>query len=180
MSVAYRAGLNVPTPAMNINNIILMQFIGENWQPAPQLRNVQLEEPEEMLDEIIEELKIMYQKAKIIHGDFSEYNILVHNNKPVTIDFPQAIDMSLLGNRTEDRIHRNLEVMKKDIQTICDHFDKKYHLEVDLTEVFHYVVGKDATRETVNFSLEEVEEMIKLQQMTVPKAELRDLDLRGK
>ncbi|NHJ46940.1 MAG: hypothetical protein FK733_04050 [Asgard group archaeon] len=180
MSVAFRAGLNVPTPAMNINNIILMQFIGEDWQPAPQLRNVNLTEPGEMLDEIIEELKLMYQKARIIHGDFSEYNILVHNNKPVTIDFPQAIDMSLLGNRSEARIHRNLEVLRKDIQIILDHFDKKYHLETNFTEVYHYIAGKDASRENVDFTLEEIEEMIKLQQMTVPKAELRDLDVRGK
>ncbi|NHK30812.1 MAG: phosphotransferase [Asgard group archaeon] len=180
MSVAFRAGLNVPTPAMNINNIILMQFIGENWRPAPQLRNTVLSEPAEMLDEIIEQLKLMYQKARIIHGDFSEYNILVHNDKPIIIDFPQGIDMSLLGNRSEDRIHRNLEVLRKDIQTICDYFDKVYHLEVDFTEVYHYIAGKDASRETVDFTIDEIEEIIKQQQLIVPKAELRDLDVRGK
>jgi RIO kinase 1 len=180
LSVAYRAGLYVPTPAMNINNIILMQFIGDDWQPAQQLRNTFLPEPADMLDEIIEQLKIMYQKAKIIHGDFSEYNILVHNNKPITIDFPQAIDMSLLANRSENRIHRNLEVLKKDILTICDYFEKEYRLEVDFPEVYNYIAGKDASREIVDFTLEEVEEMIQLQQMMVPKPELRDLDVRGK
>ncbi len=180
MSVAFRAGLNVPTPAMNINNIILMQFIGEGWEPAPQLRNAFLIEPADMLDEIIEQLKIMYQKARIIHGDFSEYNILVQNNIPIIIDFPQAIDMSLLANRSEDRIHRNLEVLKKDIQTICEYFEKEYHLEADFTEVYHYIAGKDASRETVDFTLDEIEEMIKQQQLIVPKAELRDLDIRGK
>ncbi|NHJ38475.1 MAG: hypothetical protein FK731_00475, partial [Asgard group archaeon] len=180
MSVAFRAGLNVPTPAMNINNIILMQFIGEGWKPAPQLRNAFLIEPADMLDEIIEQLKIMYQKARIIHGDFSEYNILVQNNIPIIIDFPQAIDMSLLANRSEDRIHRNLEVLKKDIQTICEYFEKEYHLEADFTEVYHYIAGKDASRETVNFTLDEIEEMIKQQQLIVSKAELRDLDIREK
>lgn len=180
MSVAYRAGVNVPTPAMNINNIIIMQFIGSDWQPAPQLRNAKLPEPVDTLDEIIDQLKVMYQKARVIHGDFSEYNILVHENKPIIIDFPQAIDMSLLGNRSENRIHGNLEVLKKDILTICEYFERRYHLEVDFTEVYHYIAGKDASRENVDFTIDEVEEMIKKQQLIVPKAELRDLDVRGK
>lgn len=180
MSKAYRAGLNVPTPAMKINNIILMQFIGTDWVPAPQLRKVPLEEPELMFDEIVEQLKIMYQKARLIHGDFSEYNILVHENKPIIIDFPQAIDMSLVGNRSENRINSNLQVLQKDIQTIINYFEKQYNLKASFNEIYRYIAGSDARRERVDFTIEEIEEEIKLQKMTVRRVELRDLDVRGK
>ncbi|MCG3252859.1 MAG: hypothetical protein KAX09_03355 [Candidatus Heimdallarchaeota archaeon] len=180
MNKAYRVGLNVPTPAMKINNIILMQFIGTDWVPAPQLRKVLLKEPELMFDEIVEQLKIMYQKAKLIHGDFSEYNILIHENKPIIIDFPQAIDMSLVGNRSENKINGNLQILQKDIQTIINYFEKQYYLQANFKEIYRYVAGFDANRERIDFTLEEIEEQIKLQKMTVPRAELRDLDVRGK
>ncbi|MHA1354936.1 MAG: RIO1 family regulatory kinase/ATPase domain-containing protein, partial [Candidatus Heimdallarchaeota archaeon] len=63
MGKAYRNGVRIPTPAMRINNIIIMQFIGDEWIPAPQLRQVILENPEEVLDDIIEQLKILFQRA---------------------------------------------------------------------------------------------------------------------
>ena len=179
MSRAYRAGMNVPTPALKLNNILIMQFIGHDWTPAPQLRNAYLESPEEILDEIIEQMKIMFQKAKLIHGDFSEYNILVHSNKPVIIDFPQAIDMSLLGSISEQNIHKNLQVLKKDILTIRDYFEKTYNLTFDFTQVYSHIAGKHAQRENVDYTIEEIEEMIQLGELDVPVKRLRDKDLHS-
>lgn len=177
LSLAYLANIRVPTPALKVNNIILMSFIGENWIPAKQLRNVILEEPVEVFDEIVEQLKIMYQKAHLIHGDFSEYNILFHDSKPYIIDFPQAIDMRLLSNRSEAGYKKNLPILKKDIDTICKYFEKEYYLETEYEEIYHYVAGKDSKRENVDFTVEEIEELIHLQQMTVQTAKIRDKDL---
>ncbi|MBN1331108.1 MAG: hypothetical protein JXA54_16665 [Candidatus Heimdallarchaeota archaeon] len=160
LMMAFKAGMNVPTPARKINNVIIMQFVGSNWEPAPQLRNILLENPEIVLDEIIEQLKIMYQKAKLIHGDFSEYNILIHNEKPIIIDFPQAIDMSLVVNRQENRINENLAVLQKDIETIRNYFEKEYKLTFDFKEVYQYVAGKDATREKLNLTMDEAEKIL--------------------
>jgi len=160
LMLAYKAGMNVPTPARKINNVIIMQFIGSNWEPAPQLRNIILDYPEEILDEIIEQLRIMYQKAHLIHGDFSEYNILIHDGKPIIIDFPQAIDMSLLVNRKEDRINGNLAVLQKDIETIGKYFEKEYHLTFDFKEVYKYIAGKDAVRERLSLTIDEAEKML--------------------
>ena len=179
MRRAYSAGMNIPTPAQKINNVIIMQFIGQDWIPAPQLRNAHLEQPEEMLDEIIEQMRLMYQKAKLIHGDFSEYNILVHQNKPVIIDFPQAIDMSLIGNISERNIGKNLQVLKKDIQTIKEYFEKAYNLTFDFDEVYSYIAGRHAQREKVDYTIEEIEEMIQLGKLDVPIKKIRDKDLQG-
>jgi len=180
LAMAFRAKLNSPTPAKILNNIILMQFIGKDWKPAPQLRNVILEDPLEMFDKIIEQLKIMYQEAKLIHGDFSEYNILVHENEPFIIDFPQAIDMSLLANRTEARFKQNIDVLMKDIQTIIDYFKKEYYIESDFEKILQYILGKDKDREQITSKMNDLEELIIQQQMLVSKAKLRDKDLLGK
>ena len=119
-----------------------MQFIGKDWIPAPQLRQVILENPEEVLDDIIEQLRIMFQYAKIIHGDFSEYNLLFHNGKIIVIDMPQAIDMSLVGNISESRLKPNLQVLQQDIMTIRNYFEKEYNLTFDFQEVYTEMVNK--------------------------------------
>lgn len=157
---AFNAGMRVPTPARKINNVIVMSFIGSDWEPAPQLRNTIIEEPEEVLDEIIEQVRIMYREAKLIHGDLSEYNILLHNGKPVIIDLPQAIDISLVTARYTHIRKRNLQVLRKDIQTIGKFFEKEYNLTFDFDEVYRYIAGTDIDCERVNYSIEEIEKMI--------------------
>ncbi len=116
-----------------------------------------------MFDKIIEQMKILYQQAKIIHGDLSEYNILVHNNNPTIIDFPQAIDMSLLRNYSNNRMNANLNVLQKDIYTVCHFFEKEYFIETDFEKIFQYIAGKDAFREKVDFTTKELDEIIEKQ-----------------
>jgi RIO kinase 1 len=157
---AFKAGMRVPTPARQINNVIIMSFIGTDFEPAPQLRNAVIEEPAEVFDEIIEQLRIMYREAMLIHGDFSEYNILLHNGKPVIIDFPQAIDISLVTARYTHNRKRNLQVLRKDIETIGRFFEKEYYLTYDFEEVYRYIAGSDIDYERVDYSIEEIEEMI--------------------
>ncbi|MHA1307903.1 MAG: RIO1 family regulatory kinase/ATPase domain-containing protein [Candidatus Heimdallarchaeota archaeon] len=172
---AFRNGVRIPTPAMRINNIIIMQFIGEDWTPAPQLRQAVLENPEEVLDDIIEQLRIMFQYAKIIHGDFSEYNLLFHDGKIVVIDMPQAIDMSLIGNISERRLKSNLQVLQQDIMTIRNYFEKEYNITFDFKEVYSYIAGKYARREKyVDLTIEEMERLIDEQKMGGFKKDSRD------
>ncbi|MHA1557737.1 MAG: RIO1 family regulatory kinase/ATPase domain-containing protein [Candidatus Heimdallarchaeota archaeon] len=175
LSRAFQLGLRVPTPAKQINNTIIMSFIGTDWRPAPQLRNVILEDPEEAFDEIIEQMWIMYNKAKLIHGDLSEYNILFHNGLPIFIDFPQAIDMSLREMRFPENLKKSLQVMQKDLKTIGDYFTKEYNIEYDFQRVYQYIIGKDYTKVKEEYSIEEYEEKILLQKMVANRrAEIRD------
>ncbi len=178
LSRAFQLGLRVPTPAKQINNTIIMSFIGADWRPAPQLRNVILEDPEEAFDEIIEQMWIMYNKVKLIHGDLSEYNILFHNGLPIFIDFPQAIDMSLREMRFPDNLKKNLQVMQKDLKTIGDYFTKEYNIEYDFQRVYKYIIGKDYKSVKEEYSIEEYEEMIHLQKMEAHRSvEIRDKDV---
>ncbi|MEA2071938.1 MAG: RIO1 family regulatory kinase/ATPase [Asgard group archaeon] len=140
---AYKAGVRVPTPARQINNVILMRFIGSGWEPAPQLRKATLEDPLAVLDELIEQVKIMYTDAKLIHGDLSEYNILIHNQQPVLIDFPQAIDMSLYHMQFTSNKKQSMKILQKDLHTLLNYFEKEYSLTCDIGEILYYIIGKD-------------------------------------
>jgi RIO kinase 1 len=68
-----------------------MTFIGEDGVPAPLLREVKPEDPTDFYTKIINEVKLMYTKARIVHGDLSEYNIMVWEGIPVIFDVSQAM-----------------------------------------------------------------------------------------
>jgi RIO kinase 1 len=88
------AGVRVPRPYICFEGVLLMELVtGADGNAAPRLNDV----------ELTRELALVYHKALlrqvvlmlcagVIHGDLSEYNILVDAEGPVIIDLPQAID----------------------------------------------------------------------------------------
>jgi len=67
-----------------------MEFIGEGDVPAPQIRSVGLSDPATAYRAVVDEIKRLYQEARLVHGDLSEYNIL-WQDKPYIIDMGQAV-----------------------------------------------------------------------------------------
>lgn len=84
-----REQIRVPTPLAFKDNIILMEFITQGEQAAPQLKDVALDNPEEMFATIITLVKKLYVQG-LVHGDLSAYNILVSQEEPIFIDFSQS------------------------------------------------------------------------------------------
>jgi len=91
LQLCEEAGINSPRPIEFIRNILVMTFIGEDGIPAPLLREKDPEDPQAFYDTILDEMQTMWQKAGIAHGDLSEYNIMVHKEKPVIFDVSQAM-----------------------------------------------------------------------------------------
>src|SRR5690348_9252785 len=94
-----------------------MDFIGKEGVPkgvpAPHLRDVPLQTPKLWYDKILEMLQVLYEKAKLVHGDVSEYNILVPDGYPVLIDFAQAVTVE----HPEAR-----EFLKRDVENVNNYF----------------------------------------------------------
>ncbi|MFW9972093.1 MAG: serine protein kinase RIO [Candidatus Odinarchaeota archaeon] len=113
---AYKAGLNVPNPLFLKNNILIMEYIGFKSTPAPLLKDIK--KPKDsiaLMGEILKFIKNLYQKAKLVHGDLSEFNILYHNQKPIIIDISQAISIH----------HPKAEVyLVRDIKNIFKYFER--------------------------------------------------------
>lgn len=113
---AYEVGVSVPKPIAVYRNVIVMNFIGENGVPAPLLKDAEISNYEEMFEKIVENIKVLYCKAKIIHADLSEYNIMVWKDNPVFFDFGQAVLTS----------HPNAEFfLERDVRNIVNYFKKK-------------------------------------------------------
>jgi len=88
---AKSAGVRVPAAIRVEGNVLLMEFLGRNGEPCPLLRETPLDHPGKTYDKIAEAVKRLYQKGQLVHGDLSEYNIMMTGLQPVLIDFAQAV-----------------------------------------------------------------------------------------
>jgi RIO kinase 1 len=117
---AREADVRVPTPMTFKENIIVMEFVGNENIIAPRLKDKKPKNPKEFLEEIINNLRRMY-KSGLVHADLSAFNILNFNDKPVFIDFSQC--STLKHPRAE-------EFLNRDIRNICTFF-RKLGLKLD-------------------------------------------------
>jgi RIO kinase 1 len=90
------AGVRVPTPHHFIDGVLIMELItDEVGDPAPRLAEVSLsaEEAVRVFDRLLAEAVRMLC-AGVVHGDLSDFNVLMGADGPVIIDLPQAVDAS--------------------------------------------------------------------------------------
>jgi RIO kinase 1 len=88
------AGVRVPQISNYDGGILLMELVADdNGNPAPRLNDLKLTgaQARKYHQTLIAQIVLMLC-AGIVHGDLSEYNVLVGSDGPVIIDLPQAID----------------------------------------------------------------------------------------
>lgn len=133
LSRALEAGLPVPEPIAFDRNILIMGFLGEDGVPYPQLRLDPPDDPKSAYAEVLDLITRLYQKARLVHGDLSEYNILSGGGRLWLIDVGQAV--------TPDHpsAHRFLF---RDIQNINRYFGNRCET-LDEHEILRGIVGED-------------------------------------
>lgn len=91
---ATAAKVRVPKPVAVKNNVLIMEFIGKNGVSAPSMKERTPKNPEKTYKTLLIYLKRLYRKAELVHGDLSEYNIMIWKGKPVIFDVSQAVPLS--------------------------------------------------------------------------------------
>ncbi len=108
------AGVSVPVPYSFVDGVLVMELVTDHTgSPAPRLGDVDFDprEATEIYHALIQEVVRMLC-AGVVHGDLSEFNVLLAERGPVVIDFPQAIDASKNQNarallvRDVENLHR--------------------------------------------------------------------------
>eukprot|EP00521_Asterionellopsis_glacialis_P009460 CAMPEP_0195287964 /NCGR_PEP_ID=MMETSP0707-20130614/4810_1 /TAXON_ID=33640 /ORGANISM="Asterionellopsis glacialis, Strain CCMP134" /LENGTH=793 /DNA_ID=CAMNT_0040347771 /DNA_START=98 /DNA_END=2479 /DNA_ORIENTATION=- len=152
---ANRAGIPVPTPLMQKENILFMRFLGDDGWPSPQLKELDMKRGSKKWSalylQVMTATKMLYHKARLVHGDLSEYNLmvcpchLVENTlnedaedenavQIVMIDFGQAVDLR----------HPNaLELLRRDLLRVKEFFDKMGVKTMSSEVAEDFVVTKD-------------------------------------
>ena len=110
------AGVRVPTPYNFYEGVLLMELVtGNDGNAAPRLNDVQLSATtaREYHAFLIQQVVRMLC-AGIVHGDLSEFNILVGSDGPVIIDLPQAVDAA--GN------NHAKNMLVRDVTNLANYF----------------------------------------------------------
>lgn len=110
------AGVRVPKPQGCFDGVLLMELItDQNGEAAPRLNDVSI--PEDLAVEdhatMMHYVKLMLC-AGLVHGDLSEFNVLVDEEGPVIIDLPQAVDAA--GN------NHARTMLERDIRNITQYY----------------------------------------------------------
>ena len=84
-------GIRVPRPRAVLNNVLVMDLIGDESEPSPRLKDITIDDPKGVFDDLLEILAVCWQTCDLAHSDFSEYNILWYDGEPWVIDVGQAV-----------------------------------------------------------------------------------------
>ena len=96
----HKIGIPVPTPYEFVEGVLIMELITDgSGNPAPRLVDVRMspKEAEAMLKNLVHQVSRMLCEG-VVHGDLSDFNILIGKDGPVIIDFPQATDPATNNN----------------------------------------------------------------------------------
>ena len=87
---AQKAGVRVPNPIAIERNVLVMEYLGGESDRAKRLNEVHVENPETTYEVVREYMRRLY-RCGLIHGDLSEYNIVVHDGELCLLDLGQAV-----------------------------------------------------------------------------------------
>lgn len=152
----WAAGIPCPQPVLLKQHVLIMEFLGADGWPSPRLKDAVLTDKRlrEAYVQCILILRHLYQRCKLVHGDYSEYNLLWHNQQIYVIDVSQSVETD----------HPSaLDFLRKDAVNINDFFRKVGGLQVMTTrQLFEFVTAvlADDSDETELRSLDTIMEHV--------------------
>ncbi|MFB6208427.1 MAG: serine protein kinase RIO [Candidatus Nanohaloarchaea archaeon] len=108
--------LRCPETVAQEQNILVMEFIGKEFSPYPKLKDVEIENPDQAYENVLNSIKKLWEDEELVHGDLSEYNILVERDQLVWIDFSQGV------HKTHPEAR---ELLERDVKTMAKFFQKQ-------------------------------------------------------
>ncbi|MCK4381024.1 MAG: serine/threonine protein kinase [Candidatus Lokiarchaeota archaeon] len=119
----YKLKLNTPKPISYNRHIIIMSYLrGKELVYFKTIKN-----PMKIFNKIIKQLRIIYKKGKMIHGDLGEFNIVLDQKGNILIiDWLQWVPID----------HPNaISLLERDIGNICTYFSKKFKIESNVNDI---------------------------------------------
>ena len=127
---AQQAGVRVPEPTAVERNVLVMELVGLVEDRARRLAEVDVENPQTAYEVVREYMRRLYG-AGLVHGDLSEYNMIIHDGELVVIDLGQAVTVH----------HPNAdEFLRRDCQNVAAFFGRQ-GLDVADADIYEFVTA---------------------------------------
>ncbi|RWS28454.1 serine/threonine-protein kinase RIO1-like protein [Leptotrombidium deliense] len=152
LSRIYQSGINCPQPFLLKSHVLVMSFVGTNGVPAPLLKDVSLNESKarELYLDCILMMRRLFNDCKLVHADFSEFNLLYDNGKLCVIDVSQSV---------EHDHPSSLNFLRKDCVNVTDYFRKKGVLTMSVKELFDFVTDPNIDESNIDDYLKKAQEI---------------------
>nr|WP_281275803.1 serine/threonine-protein kinase Rio1 [Halosimplex halophilum] len=129
---ARKAGVLVPEPIAVERNVLVMEYLGTEEGRGKRLSEVNLENPETACEVVAEYMRRLHD-AGLVHGDLSEYNLVVHGDHIYVIDLGQAVTVH----------HPNAEeFLDRDCENVAAFFGRQGH-DVTADELKSYILADE-------------------------------------
>ncbi len=115
LKLMHEEGIRVPEPVSFSKNILIMEYLDHRDHPAPMLKDVDIdkEDMEYVCDLVLGYMDTLYNELEMIHGDLSEFNVLIADTYPYLIDVSQSVFLD----------HpRALELLERDVGNMVRYF----------------------------------------------------------
>ncbi len=136
LSTAHHIGVRVPKPYSVEKNVLLLEFIGKKGIPAPLLKDVSISKPTSIYEDLLENIKVLYRDGELVHGDLSEYNIMMNENELVIFDMSQSV---LTSHPLADQL------LRRDIANINRYFSKINVKTKSEKEIHRWIIGNGSS-----------------------------------
>ena len=123
----------LPVAGLVSKRVLVMDYLGTASAPSPKLREVSIDDPQSVYDDLLQFLAVSWQKGKLVHGDFSPYNILWHDGRACVIDVGQGV---------VDSHPKAQEFLVRDVTRLVE-WGQKNGLDVVLADAMYDVLNMD-------------------------------------
>jgi RIO kinase 1 len=133
MQAAHAAGVRVPAPIAVKKNVLVMEFVGDSeGNSAPSL--VESEVTSDDYTQVIEQVTMLYQKARLVHADLSEYNIFKTDRGIMLFDFGSAVDIQHPNSK---------QFLVRDVMNVNRFFEKRGIEVLDAAQAVEKIKGEN-------------------------------------
>ncbi|XP_051943944.1 serine/threonine-protein kinase RIO1 [Hippocampus zosterae] len=143
------AGIPSPEPLLLRSHVLLMSFIGKDDTPAPLLKNAVFSESKarELYLQVVHNMRRMFQEARLVHADLSEFNMLYQHGQVYIIDVSQSVE--------HDHPHA-LDFLRKDCSNVNEFFGKRGVAVMTVRELFDFITDPSITCHNMDQYLEKM------------------------
>ncbi|XP_077471456.1 serine/threonine-protein kinase RIO1 [Stigmatopora argus] len=143
------AGIPSPEPILLRSHVLLMSFVGKDDRPAPLLKNADVSESKarELYLQVVHNMRKMFQDAKLVHADLSEFNMLYHHGDAYIIDVSQSV---------EHDHPQALNFLRKDCSNVNEFFVKRGVAAMTVRELFDFITDPSVTSDNIDRYLEKM------------------------